>query len=327
VKGYGIAQEGTIFAADTYGSFDRAYPLNIPILIAFFRFVSGDILPGSKMIFPVLALSFLFGAYRFWRGNKISPEKAILGVLLFSTMPLFFRHMMIGIADLSFATYLLLAFFWSIEGIQTKDSSSLVISSILLGLSCWTRPEGILYSVGGIITLLIAARRTQLPRPKFLPWLLPLLIIATLWLSFSLSDFSESNMGRASRSFLSVVFQEGINVEVIRIILLYILQRIFDPSLWGFFIPICILLIALGWRSLLSKQDGVIVMSGLLMIFVSIVPIVLFYIGTMRYGVGFLPGWLDRSFDRAFLPALLLIGSVAILVGQRSILEKNDVNP
>jgi hypothetical protein len=314
VKGYGIAQEGTILAADTYGSFDRAYPLNTPILIAFFRYVSGDILPGSKMIFPLLAVSFLFGSYRYWRTNNVSPEKAMLGVLLFLTIPLFFRHMMVGMADLPFACYFLLAIFWSMEGLYTQDSSSLLISRLLLGFSCWTRPEGFLYCVGAIITLLIAARLTRLKRPKILPWLLPLVIISTFWLAFSLSDVSESNLGQASRSSFLTILQDGIDLHIIWIILLHILRRSLDPSLWGFYIPICILLIAFGWRKLFSISESLILMNTLLLLFVFAVPIVLFYIGTTHYGLDFLPGWLDRSFDRAFFSALLLVGVLAVTI-------------
>lgn len=45
-KGIGIALEGSIFAAEKWGPHGLAYPLNVPLLIALFRLVSG----GSRSI-------------------------------------------------------------------------------------------------------------------------------------------------------------------------------------------------------------------------------------------------------------------------------------
>ncbi len=324
IKGYGIAFEGSVLAADRYGSFGRAYPLNLPILISIFRFISGDVLPGSKMIFPLLAGSFLVGAYRFWRRIKISREISILGVLLCMTIPLIFRHMMLGMADLSFACYFLLAVFWGIEGISSRDSRAILISGFLLSISCWTRAEGILYSVGTILTLLIAIKVTHKENPKIIPWLSPLIVFLLIWLPFSLSDMSATNLGQASRSSFISILEGRENLQMIGLILLHILRRSLDPTLWGFYFILSALIILSNWRMVFSKDDPVIFMCSLITLLAMVIPIGLFYFGMLHFGEDFLPGWLDRSFDRAFFSALLLFGNLALILIGRPFTNKYE---
>ena len=188
LKGYGIAREGTVFAAQSYGAFKLAYPLNIPLLISFFRLLSEDILPGSKIIFPLMFASWILSLYRFWRRHQVSNVAALFGALFLGTVPFIFEHATIGYADLTFACYIGLGALWGIEGIFESSWRGQALSGALFGMACWTRAEGILYSVALVITILIAWRVTGKGRPKLIPWLLPLVLISIAWLSFGQED-------------------------------------------------------------------------------------------------------------------------------------------
>ena len=91
VKGYGIAREGTIWAAGHWGDHGLAYPLNLPLLIANYRF-TGDMLPASKLIAPLFYISLCVGCLRFWLQRDVSPLTASLGAIGLAATPLLFEH-------------------------------------------------------------------------------------------------------------------------------------------------------------------------------------------------------------------------------------------
>ena len=95
-KGYGIAFEGSIFAGARWGAHGLGYPLNVPLLISVFTWLGGDILPGSKLIFPAFLASVSLGAYAFWIRQGVSTLLAGLGMLLVASVPSIFLHATIG---------------------------------------------------------------------------------------------------------------------------------------------------------------------------------------------------------------------------------------
>ncbi len=152
IKGYGIAKEGTIFAGERWGSHGLTYPLNIPLQISIFRLLDGDVLPGSKLIFPVYFISLVLGAYRFWR-RYVEWKFAAMGALLLASLPIVFEHGTIGYANLPFTTYLVLGLLHVLEGISGGDARGQIIGGLLLGLATWTRPEGVflvIFALGAV---------------------------------------------------------------------------------------------------------------------------------------------------------------------------------
>ncbi len=67
LKGYGIAEERSIFGGNVWGGHTLEYPQNVPLQIALFRLVEGDLFPASKLTFTLSFASLLLGAYLFWR--------------------------------------------------------------------------------------------------------------------------------------------------------------------------------------------------------------------------------------------------------------------
>jgi hypothetical protein len=320
LKGYGIAREETVFAAQNYGAFKLAYPLNVPLLISFFKLISGDILPGSKIIFPLMFASWILSLYRFWYRHQISSVAALFGALCLGTMPFIFEHATIGYADLTFACYIGLGALWGIEGIFESNWRGQAISGVLFGIACWTRAEGILYSVALVITILVAWRVTGKGRPKLLPWLLPLVLISIVWLFFGREDIGSSHLGGGVRSSLQGISQGQFNLEIIILILVYVLTQALTPSAWGLLFPLATFFLLLNWRNLISKTHPHHTALFFVVIVVCILPIALFYAGSFYHGTLFVyAGWLERSFDRAFLPALLLLGALSIQIGMSQI--------
>jgi hypothetical protein len=316
LKGYGIAKEGTIFAAERYGAFKLAYPLNLPLLISFFRLLSGDILPGSKIIFPLMFASWILSLYRFWYRHQVSRFAAVFGALCIGTVPFIFEHATIGYADLTFACYIGLGTLWGIEGVFNSSWRGQALSGVLFGIACWTRAEGIIYAGALVITLIFAWRVTGKGRPKFVPWLLPLVLISITWLYFGQNDIGSSHLGGGVRSTLQGISQGQFNLDIIALILVYVVRQALTPSSWGLLFPLTLFFLLSNRRNLFSKIHPHNTALFLVVLVVCMLPIALFYAGSYEYGVLFLStGWLERSFDRAFLPALLLVGALVIQVG------------
>ena len=120
VKGYGIAPQGTVWAAGHWGDHGLSYPLNLPLLIATYRF-SGDILPASKLIAPLFYISLCIGCLRFWWQRDVSPLTASAGAIGLAATPILFEHATLGYANLPYTAYLVLGSGEAILGIMTAD--------------------------------------------------------------------------------------------------------------------------------------------------------------------------------------------------------------
>ena len=185
VKGYGIASEGTIFAGATWGAHGLSYPLNIPLLIAAFDVLGGDLLPGSKLIFPLFYGSLLLGCIALWRKHGVPHFFLTLGTLLIASVPVIFEHSTMGYANLPFSTYLLLACIMTIEGNVQSDRGLQLMGGVLFGLAAWTRPEGVFLVPLLMLTVVLFTWASQRRMPRLIPWLLPVVLITGLWIPVS----------------------------------------------------------------------------------------------------------------------------------------------
>jgi multidrug transporter EmrE-like cation transporter len=123
IKGYGIAKEGTIFAAARWGGQGLAYPLNLPIQISLFRLFSGDWLPGSKLIFPIYYLALTLGAFSLLQ-QRLGWKRAGLGALILAATPIILQHGTLGYANLPFTAYLVPGFCsWPEKGKEAMSAA------------------------------------------------------------------------------------------------------------------------------------------------------------------------------------------------------------
>lgn len=138
VKGYGIAREGSIWAAGRWGDHGLAYPVNIPLLIAVFRLV-GDTPSASKLTFPLFYLSLAVGCLRFWLQRGVGSRLALLGTLGLASTPLLFEHATLGYANLPYTVYLVLGCAEAVQGPVAQDARRQALSGLLLAMPAWTR--------------------------------------------------------------------------------------------------------------------------------------------------------------------------------------------
>lgn len=317
VKGYGIALEGSVAAADRWGTWGRAYPLNLPLQISLFWMFGGDELPGSKLLFPLTFVSLLAGIYRFWRTQGVGAKLASLGVLFLLTNPLAYLHSTLGVANLPFAAYLTLGSLWLSQGVFRDNARHRWVGGSLLTIAIWTRAEGIAYCLAILVGLWLAVRLLkagQLSRPL---WLIPLAAVTLSWFGFSLVGVAESHLGSAVGDFFERLLAGQFNARYLgEIIRLYAVRGI-SPGNLGFLFPVLALLLGFGlWRLRPLRDPLGAALLGIAAI-AAAVPVGLFYVRSFTRWTDF-TDLLTRSFDRATLPAIFLTVTTAILLlGER----------
>ena len=244
-KGYGIALEGSVFAAKDWGALGLAYPLNIPLQIANFRHISSDALPASKLISPLYFASLILLCISYWRSQKIRHEFALLGGLLLATAPFLFEQGTIGYVNLPFTFYLAAGVLISTMGISSGSKKQQLLGSILFGLASWSRAEGVLYVLASMVAIIVSFRIAKRGTVHLMVWILPLVVIAGLWFAFSVSygSVGDSHLASAVSSAMENLRRGYFNLLGIFQIGKYFIRHALDPRVWGLIFPVCIVFV------------------------------------------------------------------------------------
>ncbi len=244
-KGYGIALAQSVFGAQEWGSFGLNYPLNIPLAIAVFRIIGGDLLPESTFVFPLFYASLLFAAFGFLRRGGRRATPAAVGALLVGSLPIVFDHASQGYANLPLAVYLILGTLRAIEATLDEDPRGQALSGLFFGLACWTRPEGVLLSAATAAGLTLALRYSLAGRQSQVQWLLPMTAVALPWIVFTGSYGRESLMtetlARAGAALAGGDFRLDSFFRIAR----FMGHQLVRPTVWGGLLPIAVLALAL----------------------------------------------------------------------------------
>jgi len=324
-KGYGIALEESLWGA-SWGNHGFSYPLNMHFLIGIFKLASDDILPGSKIIFPIFFISLIAGVAAFLNKRGVEPRITALSAVILATVPTIFHNSTIGYANLPMGVYLVLGVLWGIDGIYSESKASQVLSGLLLGFAAWTIIEGVLFIIFAISAIICAKIISRRGRIYFIHWLLPIIVIGGIWLIFYklYAASGSSAMGAAKLLFDSILHGEW-DFPAIRLILGYARRNIFDLHTWGFIYPLGIFITLLGWKYLLPKKDHYVFSIFLVMISTGLLALGLIYLRSLV-----VPGLYDllkRGFPRYFISPSILFFLVTILIGGKLISEfsKNDI--
>jgi len=186
-KGYAIAEVGLSEGVSAWGLSSWKYTLNIPLLIAAFRQGFGDLLPASKVIFPLYYGALLVGIYTFLKQHT-SPNVAGLATLAYGTTALILRHATIGYANLPFVACFVLATTLALEELQREGAGysvpHLLLAGVLYALGAWSRVEGLV--IGLLMGTIIAYCGWRAKGKSWLKaalWLAaPLALLSLVWL-------------------------------------------------------------------------------------------------------------------------------------------------
>lgn len=311
-KGYGIALEESLWGAKWGGS-GFAYPLNIHFLIGIFRITSGDILPGSKIIFSIFFVSLIAGVSAFLIKRGVDQRIIALSAIILATVPILFLHSTIGYANLPMGVYLVLGALWGVDGIFRESKRHQMLSGVMLGFAVWTILEGGLFVVSAVLAIVCAKLIVRKGRIYFIHWLFPIAIIGGIWVIFyKLYGGSGSSAISATQLLLDSIFRGEWDFPVLRLIFGYARRNIFDPQTWGFIYPVGFLLTLLGWKYLLPKNDRYVFSIFLVTISTGFLALGLIYLRS--FVIQGLYDLLERGFPRYFISPSIFFFLVAILI-------------
>ena len=315
IKGYAIAQEGSIFAGEAWGNHGLAYPQNIPLAVALFRVMDGDVLPGSKLVFPLLTLSLIVGCYVFWRRAGVPRALSSLATLALASLPLLFFHSTIGFANAPFTAYIVLGILHIAFGVQEESRSSLILGSLLLGFAAWTRSEGVGYSLLILFSLAAGSRILRGRVISLSAAAIPLLSISAVWLAFGSRYVAEDEVGRLLEQFVPAVISGDIRMEPLTTVLLFAAKDLLRFESWGLLAIAVPVMGVIGMRRMNESWNPSGILVGIAGLGALVIPLAMFYVA--GYTPGYSVGFLEVSFERAMLPAAvaLLWAAVALALG------------
>jgi hypothetical protein len=315
VKGYGMVEGGTILSGRSWGAYGLSYPWNIPIQISFFRLLDGDVLPGSKLLFPMYFAALLLGSYTFLY-RHLEWKFAVLGTLFLGTIPFLFEHATIGYANLPFTCYLVLGILLSLDGMVEDEAPRQFIGGILLGLAVWTRPEGIFLVLTSTLAIISAARFILKRKIRWMAWLLPAVIISVSWLVIT-SIFGNQNL--FSSSVLSMVDGwSGLDLKLDSVywIARFLARQSIELKVWGLMMVIIVFLFIMNIRKLIPRKYPFQASLLLITIVLGATVAVYYYLVSYTRDLHYLLG---TSVNRLFMPMWVLAVLWAVMLAGEAV--------
>ena len=264
VKGYGIASRGLAEGASQWGTRTVSYPLNIPINIAVFKTLFAELLPASKVIFPLFFLSLLVLLYNHLSA-RMPANQAGLVTLLLATAPLIFQHAAIGYANLPLTYYLIAAAILLqhafTDELTAAQNKTFFLAGCFLAFSAWTRPEGLIlgWLLAGLATVwIIFITRRPKPAQATVALMAPLLLYTIFWAAAARAIYPPTERNSELISTAVQQFAMGnFHPSEMGYILRYFITQLFTPATWGVIGLGLLILPWLGNRTSAAQRGGV----------------------------------------------------------------------
>ena len=324
VKGYGIGVEHSVFGALNWGAKGLAYPLNIPLVISIFFAVNQDLLPGSKLIFPGFFISMLIGLHVLFRRQQLPAWFAWCAVFAIGTVPLLVQYSLIGYANIPFAYYYVLGIIWMGLGMNNKDFQRVLLGSILLALSIWTRLEGLEFWFVAVGSMAVVWKK------EFFGWktiprvFIPALIIGGSWIIFNRLNHATSGETALLSDALSRLVHGEMHPEAVYKILRFTAFLVIKTRVYGILIPVMIglalLSIAINNKSWKDRLSMTMLTAG----FMTCAGVVFMYYLTSYDQSSDLLAWLGTGYDRMLFAALILLATASATIIWKTWFEKTD---
>jgi hypothetical protein len=188
------------------------------------------------------------------------------------------------------------------------------MASVLFGITSWTRPDGILFSIGGLLAILLGGHLLGRGRRKAWALLGPFCFIAGSWMLFYFFHGGEqSQAAKGAMAGLSSLSAGSFDLSALMMILRFAFSSAARIGTWGLLFPLTLVFIIWRFGKMTPAPRHFFwtcLMAGGIF---GVIVVLSFYLGHFGYESNFLYGWLLRGFDRALIPAaiLFLIGGVS----------------
>jgi len=309
-KGYGIGLQGSIFAAREWGSKGLTYPLNLPVAIGLFYRFDGDLLPGSKLLFPAFFISLLGGLRLYLARQKLPSWAAWAAVFAVATVPLLVQYSTIGYANLAYANYYVLGVIWTAAGLADGDRRRALLGGLLLAFAIWTRLEGLEFWFIALAALALLWGR-RLFSGKLAPAvLLPGALVGGVWFLFSKLNRASSGETQALSTALGRLAHGELHPQALVQIVRYTGYMLFKLREYGLLVPL-----AIGLALVLTACLGRLRRDRLSMTLLAGGALTGLGVMFMYYLTSYDPAgvewWLGTGYDRMLFGAVILLAAAS----------------
>ena len=311
-KGYAIAAKGLSAGVTEWGLGSWKYTLNIPLLIAACQQTFSDLLPFSKVIYPLYTAGLLLGMYAYLQ-RRVPRLVAGLAILAFGTSAIMLRHAQIGYANMAFTAQLVLATLLLIEAMQDEEPApaGLLLAGWLYALAAWSRAEGVVIGLLLIGWALLLGWRAygRCWLCKAWPLALPLLLLAFTWnLTSGLAYVAPRANSGALGNALVQMLRGNFNLNEALFALRSLLATLLTFKTWGV-VGIGALLCWLPRRQAKSDPYAAILWFGGGLV----LAVALGTIYATTYGGGCdVSCWVNSGLDRYIMPGITLLWLLGI---------------
>jgi len=226
-KGKAIFSLGSILAVKDYGVIPD-YPLNIPIAMALFYYFGEPFVKSIFSFYFIAVLMVFYGSLKRYGCGYVGSA----GTLMLAVTPFVFFHSTIAYANLPMAFYYMASVIYLYQFFQDNNRGFLMLSSILVGIGCWTRAEGLIWLFPNLAVLTIyALRRKQWLDPIL--YLGPILVFFLPWTVFTkyIIETRSPYVGSALQ-LIKQLFTLNIETAHLWEILRYFYRQIFIRETW-----------------------------------------------------------------------------------------------
>lgn len=308
-KGYGIAIHGLVAGASAWGTTTLRYPLHIPLLIATFKVLFTEILPASKLIFPLYYLGLIVMIYS-RLAARVPEIIAGLATLILATAPIPFRYSQVAYANLPFTFYFVSAALILSDAFDPADDHidhrRLFLAGLFFTLSAWTRPEGLPVSALVILSIIVVATKqgARLNWRILASVITPLAVFALIW--YGVSDKVYVNRAREDNLIpiaINQITRGNLHLSEAGYVLKYSANELFDKSSWGSIGMSLALLVILAITVRGIRHPSRLLLAG----FVFVASIWGLYFLTSFDDLHDVSWWVSTGLNRMILPGIALV--------------------
>jgi hypothetical protein len=297
-----------VFLIDTnliHAALSNGYFIQYPLLTSLAHlFVYQTGLNNPKFIYSLFYLSFVTIFYSSLK-RRVSENKALLFTLILSLAPEIFSNATMAYTNLPYTVYLCSGVFYLFNWIKDKENSSLLLSSILVGLSSWVRVQE-LFWLAPLLTVFVITFKNKKWK-EFIYCLTIILLFYLPWRIFInyISGAVTPVLGVIGLSHTSLLRE--INPERFILVFNYLYKYVF--STWGLTF---ILFILISFRPLIIRKEK----NDNTFLYITLIFFVLLYAGTLLFSISY-PGWQDipdsaRRMSMFLLPMIIFSASLSV---------------
>jgi hypothetical protein len=279
---------------------DNDYFIHYPLLTSLLHlFIYQLGIANPKFVYSFFYLSFIFVFY-FSLRSFTNRNKALFFSVLLGLNPFFVNHSMMAYTNLPYSVYLVAGVIYLYEWIKNKKLSTLILSSLLVGFSCWTRTEP--FWVIPVLIVFVYSLIRKRPTASILYFFI-VYFFHKIWHLFMDNTIFLKSIDSPSMSSVANYFDLAVKmIDINRIILVssYLYKNVF--SSWG--VIFLAFLVILFMNIFITKNK-----KNFAFLFILFLFFALLYVGTLVFSITF-PGWQEipdsaRRMSMFFIPLII----------------------